>query len=86
MAPLRYISLELPCGATIERDEDEFSLRGGTQNVRIAPLMQAMRVLERLFGCNFDDRVHFCQNIIGQMAFDLMAPGQFSDAGHLGFT
>ena len=53
---------------------------------RIAPLMQAMRVLERLFGGDFDDRVHFCQNIIGQMAFDLMAPGQFSDAGHLGFT
>jgi hypothetical protein len=35
--PLRYISLELPRGATIERDEDEFSLRGGTQNGAHSP-------------------------------------------------
>jgi hypothetical protein len=34
---LSYISLELPCGATIERDEDEFSLRGGTQNEAHSP-------------------------------------------------
>jgi len=34
---LRYISLELRCGATIERDEDEFSLRGGTQNEAHSP-------------------------------------------------
>ncbi|MDB4169212.1 hypothetical protein N9747_04235 [Planktomarina sp.] len=34
---MRYISLELPCGATIERDEDEFSLRGGTQNGAHSP-------------------------------------------------
>ena len=36
-APLRYISLERSCGATNERNEEEFSLRGGTQNGAHSP-------------------------------------------------
>jgi len=63
-----------------------FLCLAGSKMARIASMMRAMRVIEWLFGCNFDDRIHLGQNILGEMAFDLMPTGQFSDAGHFGFT
>ena len=63
-----------------------FLCLAGSKMARIASMMRAMRVIEWLFGSNFDDRIHFGQNILGKMAFDLMPTGQFLDLRHLGLT
>jgi hypothetical protein len=49
-------------------------------------MRRAMRACDVLFGCDFNHSVHFGQNIISEMAFDLVTIGQFADRRHLGLT
>ena len=40
----------------------------------------------RLFGGYFNHSIHSGQNILGEVAFDLMAAGQCLDVRHLGLA
>ena len=63
-----------------------FLCAAGTKKGRIAQMSGLCARCERLFGGDFNHSVHFGQNIISEMAFDLVTIGQFRIVGTFGLT